>query len=66
MPVGPPAAPNWNDRDAFHSFYLMDDQVRIEPNIGARTFESSRTAKGGHGLSVGANRRAPREGPRGG
>jgi hypothetical protein len=28
----------WNDTVAFHSFFLMDDQVLIEPDIGLRAY----------------------------
>ena len=39
-----PENPEWNDSVAFSSFYLMDDQVLVEPDVGRRTFESNRVA----------------------
>eukprot|EP00974_Lingulodinium_polyedra_P103059 9977220-Lingulodinium_polyedra.AAC.1 len=35
-----PSRPSWNDAVAFHSFYLMDDQVLVEPDVGTRPSES--------------------------
>ena len=32
---------------AYHSFYLMDDQVLVEPDIGTRPFESARIGREG-------------------
>ena len=38
------ANPEWNDSVALSSFYLMDDQVLVEPDIGQRPHESNRVA----------------------
>ena len=39
-----PENPKWNDSVAFSPFYLMGDQVLVEPDVGQRTFESNRVA----------------------
>ena len=31
-----PEHPEWNDSVAFSSFYLMDDQVLVEPDVGTK------------------------------
>jgi hypothetical protein len=35
----------WNDTVAFHSFFLMDDQILIEPDLGLRAHLSVRLAE---------------------
>ena len=37
-----PEHSEWNDSVAFSSFYLMDDQALVEPDVGRRPFESNR------------------------
>eukprot|EP00959_Pyramimonas_sp_CCMP1952_P217814 4555347-Pyramimonas_sp.AAC.1 len=39
-----PAGARWDDRVPFHSSFLMDDQVLVEPDIGTRAAQSSDTA----------------------
>ena len=50
-----PENPEWNDSVAFSSFYLMDDQVLVEPDVGRRPFESNRVAIEAMTLSLGPN-----------
>ena len=50
-----PENPEWNDFVAFWSFYLMDDQVLVEPNVGQKTFESNRVAIEAMTLLLGPN-----------
>ena len=50
-----PENPEWNDSVAFSSFYLMDDQVLVETDVGQRTFESNRVAIEAMTLLLGPN-----------
>ena len=50
-----PEHPAWNDSVAFSSFYLMDDQVLVEPDVGRRPFESNRVAIEAMTLLLGPN-----------
>ena len=50
-----PGDPEWNDSVAFSSFYLMGDQVLVEPDVGRRPFESNRVAIEAMTLSLGPN-----------
>ena len=35
-----PADPRWDDLPAFHSQFLMDDQILVEPDVGTRSWQS--------------------------
>ena len=50
-----PEHSEWNDSVAFSSFYLMDDQVLVEPGVRRRTFESNRVAIEAMTLLLGPN-----------
>eukprot|EP00959_Pyramimonas_sp_CCMP1952_P419767 8792466-Pyramimonas_sp.AAC.1 len=39
-----PADARWDDSAPFHSSFLMDDQVLVEPDIGTRAAQSSDAA----------------------
>ena len=42
-----PHEPRWSDVVPFHSSFLMDDQVLVEPDVGARAFQSVQVAEEG-------------------
>ena len=42
-----PAEPPWEGEDPFYSFFIMDANALIEPDIGCRPEESARTAEEG-------------------
>ena len=50
-----PEHSEWNDSVAFSSFYLMDDQVMVEPDVGRRPFESNRVSIEAMTLLLGPN-----------
>ena len=50
-----PANERWNDTTPFHSHFLMDDQVLIEPDLGTRAAQSNEAARAGIRLCLGAD-----------
>ena len=48
-----PHEPRWSDVVPFHSSFLMDDQVLVEPAVGTRAFQSMQVAEEGVGLLLG-------------
>ena len=58
-----PADPAWDDRVSFHSLFLMDDQVLVEPDLGTRGWQSVEATEDGGRAGLRSWSHQPGQGP---